>query len=233
MTGIGWRLVNVVSQLLEHDECEAVRGDLEEAGESAWQALLDVLGLVIRRQAVLWKNWRPWLTAFGLAVPSTLLLMGFSLSVSRTYQQLIDAKILEATGLKMDPGVSLLMCRILLLIGWSWTGSFVVGSMSRRTVWVSAVLSAVASLFCFARYREESLSTLCLLLFLLPAIWGVRQGLRMARIRLSSAFVLAAAVTGLTIPVWNSGGPWILNWALSLPAWYMVAAARRHNGETS
>jgi hypothetical protein len=153
--------------------------------------------------------------------------MGFSLSVSR----FIDPKILEATGVAVDPGFSLLMCRIFLLIGWSWIGSFVVGSMSRRTVWVSTALSSVACLFCFARYREESLSMVCLLLFLLPAIWGVRQGLRMARIRLSSAIALAAAVTVLTIPVWNSGGPWILTWALSLPAWYIVATARRHNGE--
>jgi hypothetical protein len=123
MTGIGWSLVDFVSQLLEPEEREAVQGDLMEAGEGDWQALRDVLGLVVRRQAGLWKNWRPWLAAFGLAVPSTLLLMGFSLSVSRTYQQFIDPKILKATGLTVGPGFSLLMCRILLLIGWSWTGS--------------------------------------------------------------------------------------------------------------
>jgi hypothetical protein len=32
-----------------------VLGDLVEADESAWYGLLDVLGLVIRRQVELWK----------------------------------------------------------------------------------------------------------------------------------------------------------------------------------
>jgi hypothetical protein len=67
MTGIGWLLVDFVAQVLEPEEREAVQGDLMEAGEGDWQALRDVLGLVVRRQAGLWKNWRPWLAAFGLA----------------------------------------------------------------------------------------------------------------------------------------------------------------------
>ena len=77
MTGIGWSFVETVSRLLERDEREAVQGDLAEAKGSAWSGLLDVVGLVIRRQVHLWKNWRPWLAAFGLALPATLLLMGF------------------------------------------------------------------------------------------------------------------------------------------------------------
>jgi hypothetical protein len=31
----------------------------------------------------------------------------------------------------------------------------------------------------------------------------------------------------LTIPTWSSGGAWIPNWALSWPAWFLVATARR------
>jgi hypothetical protein len=83
MTGVGWRLIDAVALLLERDEREAVLGDLVEAGESAWHGLLDVLGLVIRRQAVLWRSWRPWLAAFALALPGSLLLMGFSPSARR------------------------------------------------------------------------------------------------------------------------------------------------------
>jgi len=222
-----WLLVSFVAQLLERDEREAVRGDLVEAGESAWPALVDVLGLVVRRQAGLWKNWRPWLAAFGLALPSTFLLMGYSLSVSQTYQHFIGPTILKTTGLTLGPGFSLLMCNVLLLIGWSWTGGFVVGSLSRRTVWVSAALSCLPSLFCLARFRVESLSRFCLLLFLVPAIWGLWRGLRITRIKLSSALFLAVAVTALTVPTWSGKGPWIPNWALSWPAWYLVATAGR------
>jgi hypothetical protein len=231
MTSFGWSLVDAVSQLLERDEREAVRGDLAEAGESAWQGLRDVLGLVIRREAALWKNWRPWLAAFGLALPCTLLLMGVSVSVSRAYQRFLDPTILKATGLTIGPGFWLLACNLLLLIGWSWTGGFVMGSVSRRTVWMSAALSFWPCVFCFARFRVESLSRFCLFLFLLPAIWGVHRGLRITRIRLRSAIVLAVAVTVLTIPTWSSKGSWIPNWALSWPAWYLVATASRHGGE--
>jgi hypothetical protein len=227
MTGIGWPLVDVVSQLLERDEREVLRGDLTEARESAWQGLLDVLDLVIRREAALWKNWRPWLTAFGLALPGSLLLMGVSVSISSTYQRLIGPGILDPSSLAIHDGFSLLMCHILLLLGWSWTGGFVAGSVSRRTLWVSAVACCSPCLFCLTRFRIESLSRLCLLLFLLPAIWGVRQGLRMPRIKRSSAIVLAVALTLLMILAWTNRGLANPNWALIWPAWYMVATARR------
>ena len=150
-------------------------GDLLEAGESAWQSLLGVLGLIVRREATLWKTWQPWLAAFGLALPSSFLLMGFSLSVSRAYQQLAGGPILHATGIDVRQGFALFLCNVVLLAAWSWTGGFVVGSVSRRTVWVSAALSFIPCLFCLERFRIESLSRLCLLLFLPIALWGARR----------------------------------------------------------
>jgi hypothetical protein len=226
-TGTNSQLVDLVSRLLPPDEREAVQGDLLEGGEGLLQSLLAVVGLVIRREAALWRNWRPWLAAFGLALPSSFLLMGFSLSVSRAYQQLVSGPILHATGVTVGPGFALFLCNVLLLAAWSWTGGFVVGSVSRRTVWVSAALSFAPCLFCLERFRVESLSRLCLLLFLPVALWGARRGLQVARIKRSSAIALAIAVTALTIPTWSSGGAWIPNWALSWPAWFLVATARR------
>ncbi|HTZ57108.1 MAG TPA: hypothetical protein VMB49_03380 [Acidobacteriaceae bacterium] len=221
------RCFDLVCLLLEPEEREAVQGDLLEAGESGWQSLLAVLGLVVRREVDLWRHWRPWLAAFGLALPSSFLLMGFSLSVSRAYQQLMDAPIHHATGLTLGPGLMLFLCNVLLLAAWSWTGGFVVGSVSRRTVWVSAGLCFAPCLFCLERFRVESLSRLCLLLFLPAAIWGAQRGLQIVRIRRSSALALAVGVTALTVPLWTSSGAWIPNWALSWPAWYLVATARR------
>jgi hypothetical protein len=220
-------LVDLVSRLLPPDEREIVQGDLLEGGDSAWQSTLAVVGLIIRREATLWRNWRPWLAAFGLALPSSFLLMGFSLSVSRAYQQLAGGPILHATGIDVRPGFALFLCNVLLLAAWSWTGGFVVGSVSRRTIWVSAALSFVPCLFCLERFRIECLSRLCLLLFLPIALWGARRGLQMARIKRSSAVALAIAVTALTIPTWTSSGAWIPNWALSWPAWFLVVTARR------
>jgi hypothetical protein len=226
-TGTSSQLVDLVSRLLPPDEREVVQGDLLEGGESAWQSVLAVVGLVGRREAALWRNWRPWLAAFGLAVPSSFLLMGFSLSVSRAYQQLMGGPILHATGVTVRPGLALFLCNVLLLLAWSWTGGFVVGSVSRRTVWVSAVLSFAPCVFCLERFRVESLSRLCLVLFLPVALWGARRGLQIARIKRSSAIALAIAVTALTIPTWSSAGAWLPNWALSWPAWFLVATARR------
>src|ERR1035438_3356600 len=120
-------LVEVAAQLLAPYEREAVLGDLAEAGESAWRSSLGILGLVFRRQAALWKSWQPWLAAFGLALPASFLLMGFSLSVSSAYQHFIDSRT----------GFWLLISHAFLLISWSATGGFVVGPLSRRTLWVS------------------------------------------------------------------------------------------------
>ena len=73
----------------------------------------------------------------------------------------------------------------------------------------------------------ESLSRFCLLLFLLPAVWGVFRGLQIAQIKLRPALILAASITLLTLPTWTSKGSWIPNWALSWPAWYLVVMAWR------
>jgi hypothetical protein len=86
-------LAEVAAQLLEPCEREAVLGDLAEAGESAWHGLLGILGLVVRRQAAPWKSWQPWVAALGLALPFSFLLLGFSLSVSWSYQHFIDSRI--------------------------------------------------------------------------------------------------------------------------------------------
>jgi len=234
MTSTGWSFVEAAARLLARDEREAVLGDLVEAGESTWRGLLGVLDLVFRREAVLWKSWRPWLAGFGVALPSSFLLMGFSLSVSWSYLRLRCPELLSQASLTRPSAFLVLMCQALLLIGWSWTSGFVVGSVSRRTLWASTVLCYSPCLFCLSRFRVESLSRFCLLLFLLPAIWGVHQGLRISRMKLSSAIVLAVAVTVMMLPGWSSAGQhwwsptrWTLNWALCWPAWYLVATAQR------
>jgi hypothetical protein len=232
MTSTGWSFVQAAARLLARDEREAVLGDLVEADESAWQGVFGVLGLVFRREAVVWKSWRPWLAGFGVALPSSFLLMGFSLSVSWSYQTLRCPELLQKSSLTLGYGSLVLLCQALLLIGWSWTGGFVVGSLSRRTLWASSLLCYSPCLFCLPRFRVESLSRFCLLLFLVPATWGVHRGLRISRMKLGWA--IALAITALMLPGWSSGAHhwwapprWTLDWALCWPAWYLVATARR------
>jgi hypothetical protein len=233
VTSVNWSVVELAARLLEHAEREAVLGDLVETHENAWDGLFGVLGLIVRRQAMVWKGWRPWLAGFGVAFPSGFLLMGVSLSVSWSYQRLLCPELLKAASLNLESGFMVFLWQALLLAGWAWTGGFVVGSTSRRTLWASMLLCYAPCLFCLSRFRIESLSRFCLLLFLLPAIWGVRRGLRVPKMKFGPALILAVGVTVLMIPAWGAGQHWwsaprmSLSWALSLPAWYLVATARR------
>jgi hypothetical protein len=227
MTSINWRLVEVLARLLKPGEREAVLGDLLETGEGGWRGLLDVLGLVIRRQLSHWKNWQPWLAVFGLALPGSLVLMGTSVSVSSMYEQLIDHRILLGSPHAIHEVFLQLLCRGLLLIACSWACGFVTGSISPPTLWAGIASSCFACLFCFARFREPSLSRFCLFLFLVPAIWGVREALRSIRINFVLAVFMAIAVTALMILLSNGKGLWTLRWSVVWPAWYIVATAQR------
>jgi hypothetical protein len=234
MTSQNWSLVQFATRFLNNEERETVLGDLAEAHEGAWQGFFGVLGLVARRQAQLWKNWRPWLAGFGVALPSSFLLMGASLSLSWSYQRLLCPELLRATSLTRGSGLVVLLYQGLLLIGWSWAVGFVVGSTSKKTIWASTLLCYAPCLFCLLRYRNDSIPRICLLLFLVPAIWGLYGGLRISRMQLGTAMLLAISLTFLT--VFSSGGfspDWSsprlnLNWMLIFPAWYLVLTSRKH-----
>ena len=222
MTRGGRSLVEMAARLLAAEEREPVLGDLAEAQASAREGVLEIFGLVIRRQAALWCDWRPWLAAFGVALPGTLLLEGVSLSVSCTFQRLSGVAVYGWCSRTGQEGVPLLLCHILLLLAWSWTSGFVVGSLSRRTLWVSAAVALCPCVFCLASFREASVSRLCLLLFAPPAILGICHGLRLIRVKASMAVVTAVIVTALMLCAWMNEALWKLNWALIWPAWFMA-----------
>ncbi len=68
MSDLSWWFADHISLLLEPDERKAVRGDLTESGESGWQAFAALTGLVARRQAEFWRDWRPWM-ALAIVTP--------------------------------------------------------------------------------------------------------------------------------------------------------------------
>ena len=226
MMRIGQRTLVAIATLLDVNEREAVLGDLAEAGEAAWTGITAIASLVIRKQFAIQENRQLWVAAMGLALPGTLFLMGFSLAMSRPMQRLVDPRLSLLTGLTIRPGLSVLICRVLLLICWAWAGRFLIGTIARRAIWISVALSGAGCLVCFSKFPEQSLATVCLLLFLFPAAWGLRQGLRLARINLRSAIVLFPTVLLLSVATWNRGGAWILTWTISWPAWYFATATR-------
>jgi hypothetical protein len=228
MTSTAWSLVEFAARPLDRDERDAALGDSLEAGDSAWQALFGVLGFVFRRQLLLWKSWRPWLSVFVFGVPSTVLLMYVSVSVTCTFDRLMGMKVghWAPTG---HEGFALLLCHIFLLIAWSWTSGFTLGSLSPRTLWLNATLGVFLALYFANHFRHfgiESLANFSSFLFVIPAILGVRQGMRSIRLRRIPAFLLAATITVLMIAAWNSSALWVFNWLLISPAWFLVAMAR-------
>lgn len=220
---LSWSLTELAALLLQPDEREVVLGDLLEAPESPGRGLLDVLGLVTRRQLLLWKVWRPWLSGIGLSLPNSFLLMGASVGLCQTWQRLVDP------GMVHHP--SIFLCQVLLLAAWSWGGGIVIGKLAGPTLWASVLLCFTPCLFCLARFRIPSLPRASLFLFLLPAVVGAFQGIRRVQIRLKTALGLAVSVTALMIFMWSRGRLWIVNGALLWPLWYLVWETRPTNGE--
>lgn len=218
-----WSLVEVAARPLNREERDAILGDSLEAGENTWQALCGVLGLIARRQLLLWKSWRPWLSVFGFGIPCTILLMAVSMSVTCTFDRLMGFKVSHwaPTG---HEGFTLLLCHIFLLIAWSWTTGFTLGSLSPRTLWVNASLGGFLAFF-FARHLLDMLgvSRFAPFLFLLPAIWGIRQSLRGIRLSFRPAVLLATTMAVLMTAAWTNEALWLPNWLLIIPALFLVA----------
>jgi hypothetical protein len=192
---------------------EAVLGDLAETGGCGWSALGSVLGLVVRQRMELWRAWQPWV-ASSVAFAGSLLLLSVSFGLS------VDSRHL----LRGERGYGSVLCEALLMLSWAWTSGFVVGSLSNKTRWVSGSLCAIPCLSCALRFHDTSLSRLCVLLFLLPAVVGAVQGAHRARLSQRSALTLAIAITAVML-VW--GGMYMRNWFFLLPAWWLVAHAER------
>jgi hypothetical protein len=233
MNEIASPLTGWVSKLLDGDEREVVLGDLLETNESGLRGFLEVIGLVFRRQIGLWKNFRPWLAGIAVALPSSYLLMYVSLSVSCTYQRLVNHKSYGWHRPTGQEGFPLLLCHIFLLLAWSWSAGYIVSAVSRRTLWVSGALSVFPAAFLSCMHPFGFVSRACLLLFLLPAMFGARRGLQNLRISVRWSFVLALTITVAMISAWSKHALWDPNWILISLAWCLVAMAWRSGPGTA
>src|SRR5262249_23944492 len=155
MNRLCWWLVGRVSQTLEPDERDAVLGDLAESGVTCAQALRDVLGLVLRRQAAIWKDWRPWLALVGLVAPLGALLGLVSRRLADGSAIYIWLYLNNWTWAYLTNAVvrrdlahysAVTFMGSLTLACWSWTSGFVLGSLTRRTVRVNGALFCLVSL---------------------------------------------------------------------------------------
>ena len=151
-----WWLADLVSRTLEPDERAAVRGDLAELGGTGGQALMDVLGLALRRQSALWKHWTPWLVLVSLVLPLGVLLCLISrrgADGSAIYLWLYvnnwDPAFLSDPGFRHELAqhTGAIMSGYFTLFCWSWSTGFLLGSVSRRSLPIQSVLFVLFVLF--------------------------------------------------------------------------------------
>ena len=217
ISGAGWWCVEAAAGLLAPLDREIVLGDLVEMDRGAWCGLGDVLGLAVRRQLSLWRSWRPWAASFGLAMPASLFLMGWSVAASSAVVSLLQ----EPTRALVWVSLS----RLFLVICWAWMAGFAVGSVARGTLWASALACCASCVHCLSLWPGHGISPLRLLVFLLPGVWGVWRGRRELRLGLKSA-VFLALMSMLAPLTWGNGG-WVYGCWLLWPGLYLTGTAQR------
>jgi uncharacterized protein (DUF983 family) len=137
----GW-CVDRLSRVLEPGERAVVLGDFAELRVSGPRAVGELLGLIARRQAVLWQDWRPWVVLAAVTLP-------FGLLLSFAARRMADGSaiylwqytynwawsILDAPGPRRD--LMQFSTRMLVqgasLICWAWTLGLLIGRSSWRT----------------------------------------------------------------------------------------------------
>lgn len=223
----GW-LMDRLYRTLEPGERDAVQGDFAELGLSPTQQTRDLLGLVARRQAALWNNWQPWLALLGIAVPLGLLLTGSSYALlARELWTEWCYGVRYETGLTATGDCIVFLCQALAIILASWLCGFVLASLSRRTLRITAVFLYLTWILILVRgivlTFDNGLSPLWTILqilpsvclFVLPSAWGMRQSIRCGTLGFRRTILFTAAIiTTDALALWT--GSW---WRDALVTW--------------
>jgi hypothetical protein len=219
-----WWLVDIACRMLEPSDREVVCGDIAESGGTAAQSLRDVLGLVVRRQAALWKGWQPWLALVGLVgmagMALSLIDFMFGATLSRQLRTWWHYGVRYEDGLTPFEEIVLLVCLFLAMCLWSWASGLVLGLLSGRTIWLTAPMFFLIVTFPSCRLSHlmflgdplvfhshprilllilsAVLPVQLLVSFILPAVWGVREGLlhRMPDVR--QTLIMAVGIVFFT-----------------------------------
>ena len=210
MTPRGWWAVDILCGLLDRDERTAVCGDLVEAQTPTARALIEVGGLVLRRQAALWLGWRPWFALVTIVVP-----LGFLLSLSSRwfagiaahlwlYVRLGEWSYLTIPGWRRDviEAVSTALAGFAALALWSWSTGFVLARLSRRAWWTLGLVLALAIVFTIGPLTNARGFTLTptvrVLLVLLPMWSGLRRGITGKALGALGALAIAIVTVATT-----------------------------------
>jgi len=151
----GTFITDATARTLDHEEREAVLGDLAESGGSELQKFRDVAGLVLRRQAIEWRHWRPWLVLLFLILPLGLFLSvvsRFTAQQTSVYLWLYannpNWDLIHNRGFWYELGnATLIVLAVYMKLAcWAWAAGFVIGSATRK-MWRSGYFALIGTLF--------------------------------------------------------------------------------------
>ncbi len=177
MNRIAQWFAHIAGSALDTEERDSALGDLAESGASAGRVLMEMAGLAARRQAALWKSWRPWVALAGL-LPIYLSLTSVAPSVAQVLTRF------PWTDPSATKWAIQTVAAILLTVLYSGVTGFVLASISRRAVLVNGALFAILGLFAVlsrpspradptTHWMTFALQTL---LIFMPFFWGLRHG---------------------------------------------------------
>ena len=132
-----------------------------------------------------------------------------------------------STGLTLSQDITYLVCMFLAAVAWSWTGGFVLGFLSGRTIWFTGPSFCLVFLGSYpirillsnwftmrsASFFQIFLNRLPLTvatLFLILTIWGLRRGNRKLAPGVRQSLLIALLTVILTLLTirtrgWHSG----------------------------
>lgn len=146
MTRIWWPVVNLIARCLEREDRDAVCGDLQETGVSGPRTIEQIAGLVLRRMALAWMDWRPWLVLVTVVLPVGVLLSFITRSWADSaaldaflYVENWTTAYLDSPGARRDllAAASRTLVAGAALVAWSWGAGLAIASVSRRTSWAT------------------------------------------------------------------------------------------------
>ena len=231
------RLRDALLRSLDPAECEAVCGDFVELAMTDSQAVKSLLGLVIRRQLRLWREWNPWFVLVALVIPVCPLLETLCNQLGQgiwpSLVMWLRHGVAYRTGLSPAAFWSGVCIRAISLSTWSWACAFALGTLSRRTIWVTG------SLF-FGLYLAFAIGAvhpshrvfwltgwswlpllISFLFVLLPAASGIRQSNKPQNMKFPRVFLLALwTVTMAVLTLWTQRWGQVVmdNWSRGGPA---------------
>jgi hypothetical protein len=137
-------LVARLSSALEPDLRESAVGDLTELNASYAKTIYELLGLILRQEAQLWRTWRPWLALIGIVGAIGWLLssvcLGLIGDIARQASVYWLYGVAYHRGLTGTQEIEIVFCTSMAVVCWSWLAGFALATLSGKTVHLNRTL---------------------------------------------------------------------------------------------